>query len=715
MPLFFLYLIKLIICSAILFAYYQVCLRNKIYHSYNRFYLLAATVVSMLAPLLNFTVLLQGNNGLRTNMPLQWIQAVNSGDEYLEEVILYSHQRHISSSEWMGIVYLLVAAILLVSFMQVLFKIYRMIRQSEMLPMQNLVFIQSDARGTPFSFFKYLFWNRAIDLNTENGQRILKHELAHVTERHSLDKLFLNIVLIIFWINPVFWFIKKELHLIHEFIADKKAVSNHDAGALAAMIVQSAYPHQSYLISNHFFYSPIKRRIKMLSKYQTKNSSYLYRILGLPVLLLVLAFLSIKAKNVMAQYAAPDAPALVDTIPSHSLGKYKGQEVVGIQVKNNGSKVLLKLANGKSAEISMKEAKAAGIHLPPPPPPPSIPGVPPPPPPPPPPAPPTNELPVPPAPPVPPAAAVASEANAVMNAEKARNSIYILDGKEVSVETGNAISPSQIASLHFYKAGTAKAAELSNGQQTKNVVEIFLKDASPMEQANDGATHVTANKILVREKAKSVLYIGVENMLQLTGTGSANIGHVSISGIGAANIRKGANGLWIARFSQKGMANIVLSDKQGRFLRSFNFSVRALPDNAKDYGSFVTTINLTDEDDNKVFTRVEEEARFPGGANAWRQFLQTRLNASMPIDEGWATGTYHLMIRMIVAKDGSISDVVAENYANSKTAAHCIEVIKNGPKWLPAQQNGRVVSAYRRQPLTFVVTEDDDAKPKRNE
>ena len=55
--------------------------------------------------------------------------------------------------------------------------------------------------------------------------------------------------------------------------------------------------------------------------------------------------------------------------------------------------------------------------------------------------------------------------------------------------------------------------------------------------------------------------------------------------------------------------------------------------------------------------------------------------------------------------DGTVSDVTTEDYAGSKTALHCIGVIKNAPKWQPAVQNGRKVNAYKKQPITFVIEE----------
>ena len=63
------------------------------------------------------------------------------------------------------------------------------------------------------------------------------------------------------------------------------------------------------------------------------------------------------------------------------------------------------------------------------------------------------------------------------------------------------------------------------------------------------------------------------------------------------------------------------------------------------------------------------------------------------------------MVRFIVAKDGSESDVITENYAGSKTAEMYVDIIKKGPKWLPGKQNDLVVTSYKKQPITFVVSE----------
>ena len=106
-----------------------------------------------------------------------------------------------------------------------------------------------------------------------------------------------------------------------------------------------------------------------------------------------------------------------------------------------------------------------------------------------------------------------------------------------------------------------------------------------------------------------------------------------------------------------------------------------------------------------MFVNLENEAEFPGGAAAWGNYLRMNLNANMPVDERWKTGTYKVMVRFIVAKDGTVSDVITENYAGSKTAEMCVDIIKKGPKWLPGKQNDLVVTSYKKQPITFVVAE----------
>lgn len=108
----------------------------------------------------------------------------------------------------------------------------------------------------------------------------------------------------------------------------------------------------------------------------------------------------------------------------------------------------------------------------------------------------------------------------------------------------------------------------------------------------------------------------------------------------------------------------------------------------------------------QTFTKVEVEAEFPGGTAAWSKYLQRTLNSSAPVDNGAPAGSYPVIVQFIVDKEGNISDVKALTSHGYGMEDEAIRVIKRGPKWKPAIQNGRQVKAYRKQPVTFVVSDE---------
>ena len=112
-----------------------------------------------------------------------------------------------------------------------------------------------------------------------------------------------------------------------------------------------------------------------------------------------------------------------------------------------------------------------------------------------------------------------------------------------------------------------------------------------------------------------------------------------------------------------------------------------------------------DDDENKVFTKVEVDASFIGGTSAWTRFLMNNLEQNLPGDNGAAPGSYTVVVRFIVSKDGSVSDVQAETNHGFGMEQEAIRVIRKSGKWTPAIQNGRNVTAYKRQPITWIVQE----------
>ncbi len=291
------YLLKVTICSGILLGYYWLALRNKIFHHYNRFYLLLTIILSMLLPFIEINF---WQNTSVQSSTIKVIEAVSYGNTYVNDLVISAAPLK-KSFNWQilyPIIYFLISMLLSIGFIKMLFEIRKLLKKY---PAQKIDYVTlvntNNERGTPFSFLKYIFWNSAIDTSTTQGNQIFEHELAHIKEKHTYDKLFINIVLIIFWFNPFFWLLRKEINLIHEFIADKKAVKDGDISGFAAMLLQTIYPQHQFSIANNFFYSPIKRRLLMLTKNKNPRVNYFGRILVLPLFVLIFAAFTFKIKD----------------------------------------------------------------------------------------------------------------------------------------------------------------------------------------------------------------------------------------------------------------------------------------------------------------------------------------------------------------------------------------------------------------------------------
>lgn len=112
--------------------------------------------------------------------------------------------------------------------------------------------------------------------------------------------------------------------------------------------------------------------------------------------------------------------------------------------------------------------------------------------------------------------------------------------------------------------------------------------------------------------------------------------------------------------------------------------------------------NVVESD--SVFSRLEEEASFPDGDNAWSLLLQKAIEKHA--DELATAGKSGICtIRFIIEKDGSVSNVEAKTMVGTKLAKVAVNAIRSSPKWKPAIQYGRKVKAYREVPVNFAISD----------
>jgi N-acetylmuramoyl-L-alanine amidase len=203
---------------------------------------------------------------------------------------------------------------------------------------------------------------------------ILRHELAHIEQGHTWDKLVSQLLSCIFWMNPFYWMIQKELAMVHEFIADEQAIVNNNdnmeedghTAAFAKMLL-GVHNCTGYLHPEHYFFSsPIKRRLTMLQTNKSVRASVLRRMAVLPLIggsILIFAFSPKVAPSVPGADGGQKIVLVVDA--GHG-GNDAGCRAGALSEKDLSLKVakrIKELAPGHNIEVHLTRSTDEDITL----------------------------------------------------------------------------------------------------------------------------------------------------------------------------------------------------------------------------------------------------------------------------------------------------------------------------------------------------------------
>ncbi len=104
-------------------------------------------------------------------------------------------------------------------------------------------------------------------------------------------------------------------------------------------------------------------------------------------------------------------------------------------------------------------------------------------------------------------------------------------------------------------------------------------------------------------------------------------------------------------------------------------------------------------EETKVFDVVEEMPSFPGGMPALMKYLQENMRYPVVAAENGIEG--RVIVRFVVGKDGSISNVTVARGADPALDKEAVRVVSSMPKWTPGRQNGAAVNVNFTVPVTF--------------
>src|SRR5579859_4608241 len=273
-----LYALRAVVVSAVLFGYYRLFLRNRPFHRFNRVFLCGTVLLSVLLPLVPMPGVGWAGMGEGPLLSGAWHRVVQGGwleDEGAGPGVGSGVPSGVAASaarDWMAWLvwgYGLPALLLGAAFLRELGFIARMYRRYPREKRGDILFLFTRERGTPFSFLRMVFWHAELDMDSVEGRQMLRHELVHVRQRHTLDLLLLRPFLILFWFNPVFYLVYRELKTIHEFEADRLASDGGDRYAYAELLVRQTLESRHADLFHSFFSSPIKRRIIMITQFSS--------------------------------------------------------------------------------------------------------------------------------------------------------------------------------------------------------------------------------------------------------------------------------------------------------------------------------------------------------------------------------------------------------------------------------------------------------------
>jgi protein TonB len=111
----------------------------------------------------------------------------------------------------------------------------------------------------------------------------------------------------------------------------------------------------------------------------------------------------------------------------------------------------------------------------------------------------------------------------------------------------------------------------------------------------------------------------------------------------------------------------------------------------------------------KANENSKKEAQFPGGLEEWNNYISTSFS-KYDKELGKSKKEGICIVQFEVEEDGTVTNVKALSMKGSKIARYAVEVIKNSPKWIPGNQDGKPVKTVKVQPMTFVLIDEDRIK-----
>jgi len=264
------YIIQIIAFQLLFLIIYDLFLKRETFFNWNRAYLLTTALLSLILP---FIKIGRFKNVIPQIYVLQ-LPEINIGQitpvsaETSDINALVTAATRTTTTDWSwSIIFYLGLVISAGIFLVKLYKLVLIIQNNPRRWKGNVLIVTLLKSTAAFSFFHYIFLGEKLDSKEKTS--ILKHELIHVKQNHTLDLLIFEVLRIALWFNP-----------------------------LVYMLLSQVFETQKIsFINTYFKESLIKKRIVMLSKSKSKKVRLIKYTLLIPMVLGMLAYTSSNAQD----------------------------------------------------------------------------------------------------------------------------------------------------------------------------------------------------------------------------------------------------------------------------------------------------------------------------------------------------------------------------------------------------------------------------------
>jgi beta-lactamase regulating signal transducer with metallopeptidase domain len=280
-----LYLIKSAACLGAFLIFYKLFLENENMHTFKRFYLIGMVLLSFIIPLITFTTYSKTSEAISPILITHAMGTESNSITFLELL---------PTILWM--IYFIGVAFFTFRFSKNLSTILLKIKRNPKFKTPSYINVLLREHVIPHTFFNYIFLNKSSYDSKDIPVEVLLHEQTHACQKHSLDVLFIEVLQIIFWFNPLIYVTKSSIKLNHEFLADEAVLSkgiepSYYQKLLLVFSSNTPSPH----LANSINYSLIKKRFTVMKTQTSKSKVWIRSFLLLPLLaILIFSFSSTK-------------------------------------------------------------------------------------------------------------------------------------------------------------------------------------------------------------------------------------------------------------------------------------------------------------------------------------------------------------------------------------------------------------------------------------